>query len=427
MVARRTQEREIRLRFDELVTSKPLLRAIAEQGWKTPTPIQVKAIPLARTGGDVVGIAQTGTGKTGAFLLPSLEKQYGIEGLRTLVLCPTRELAQQVAADARDLARYAELFVGEVVGGESMKRQIRDLRAGVDILVATPGRLLDHVERGNVDLSTVDVLILDEADRMLDMGFRPQIDALLKSIPRERQTLLFSATMPNGVHAMALRIMKEPQWIEAAPPATVADRVDQTLYSVRREKKPALLIELLKAEEEWDQVLVFTATKAGADVLVSRLRAAGIDTEVMHGDRDQKERRRALDRFSEKHVRVLVATDVAQRGLDIEGISHVVNYDVPRNPEDYVHRIGRTGRAGASGTAVTFMTAGEIAAVKDIERVLGEPLPRASRPEYDYAGTPTDATPIRPTARVNRGGQRMGARSTAQLSPEELEKLLKVG
>jgi ATP-dependent RNA helicase RhlE len=414
------------LRFDTLVSAAPLLRSVAEQGWTTPTPIQTKAIPIARAGRDVVGIAQTGTGKTGAFLLPALEKQYGHEGLRTLVLCPTRELAQQVAADARVLARYAELFVGEVVGGESMRRQIRDLRAGVDILVATPGRLLDHIERGNVDLSEVDMLILDEADRMLDMGFRPQIDAILSNVSRQRQTMLFSATMPNGVHAMALRIMREPEWVEATPPSTVADHVEQSVYSVRAEKKPALLVELLKQEEEWDQVLVFTSTKMGADVLVSRLRAAGIDTEVMHGDRDQKERRRALDRFSEKHVRVLVATDVAQRGLDIEGISHVVNYDVPRQPEDYVHRIGRTGRAGASGTAVTFMTAGEIASIKDIERVLGEPLPRLSLQEYDYSGTPFDAT-AKPSARVNRGGSRMGSRKAQELSPAELEALLKVG
>jgi ATP-dependent RNA helicase RhlE len=414
------------LRFEELVSSRPLLRAIAEQEWIRPTPIQIKAIPIIRAGRDVVGIAQTGTGKTGAFLLPALEKQLGHEGLRTLVLCPTRELAQQVAADARVLAKHAELFVGEVVGGESMRRQIRDLRAGVDVLVATPGRLLDHVERRNVDLSTVDMLILDEADRMLDMGFRPQIDAILKTVPRDRQTMLFSATMPNGVHAMALRIMREPEWVEATPPATVADHVDQSVYSVRTEKKPALLIELLKQEEEWDQVLVFTATKAGADVLVSRLRGAGIDTEVMHGDRDQKERRRALDRFSEKHVRVLVATDVAQRGLDIEGISHVVNYDVPRQPEDYVHRIGRTGRAGASGTAVTFMTAGEIASVKDIDRVLGVPLPRISLPDFDYSGAPFDIA-TKPSARVNRGGSRMGSRRTDKLSAEELEKLLKVG
>jgi ATP-dependent RNA helicase RhlE len=415
------------MRFEDLITTPALLRAIREQNWTTPTPIQMKAIPPARAGRDVVGIAQTGTGKTAAFLLPALEKQLGREGLHTLVLCPTRELAQQVAADGRELAKHAELFVGEVVGGESMRRQIRDLRAGFDVLVATPGRLIDHLERGNVSLGDVEMLILDEADRMLDMGFRPQIEAILRQLPKERQTMLFSATMPNGVHALALRIMKEPEWVEAAKPSTVADGVEQTLYSVRTERKPALLVHLLQEVQEWDQVLVFTATKRGADVLDTRLRAAGIDVEVMHGDRDQKERRRALDRFAEKHVRVLVATDVAQRGLDIEGISHVVNYDVPRNPEDYVHRIGRTGRAGASGTAVTFMSAAELSPVKDIERVLGRSLPRISLPEFDYAGGTTSATPPKPLARMNRAGGRFGSRRVEDLSAEELQTLLKVG
>lgn len=332
--------------FQELLTAPQLIRAVDQLGWSIPTPIQAKAIPPARAGRDVVGIAQTGTGKTAAFLLPVLEKQIGGEGLRTLVLCPTRELAQQVAADARELACHAELIAGEIVGGVPMRPQIRDLRAGFDLIVATPGRLLDHIERGHVDLSGVEFLVLDEADRMLDMGFRPQLEAILTRLPAKRQTLLFSATMPNGVHALALRIMRHPEWVEATPPATVADRVEQRVYSVRAERKPALLIELLR-HEGWDQVLVFSATKSGADVLVGRLQREGITADVMHGNRDMKERRRALEGFAAGEVQVLVATDVAQRGLDIEGISHVVNYDVPRNPEDYVHRIGRTeiGRA----------------------------------------------------------------------------------
>jgi ATP-dependent RNA helicase RhlE len=415
------------LTFKDLIPAPALLRAIDTLGWTVPTPIQIKAIPFARDGKDIVGIAQTGTGKTGAFLLPALEKQMGREGLHTLVLCPTRELAQQVAADARELARHAELFIGEVVGGESMRKQIRDLRAGIDVLVATPGRLIDHIERGNVDLSGIETLVLDEADRMLDMGFRPQIDAIIRLLPAKRQTLLFSATMPNGVHAMALRIMNSPEWVQAAPPSTVADRVEQYVYSVRAERKPALLVHLLQASD-WDQVLVFTRTKSGADVLLSRLMAAGIDADVMHGDRDQKERRRALDRFTEKHVRVLVATDVAQRGLDIDGISHVVNYDVPRNAEDYVHRIGRTARAGAAGTAVTFMSAAEMTAVKDIERLLGTPLRRFSVSEFDYEFAQLAAEgPTRAEARVNRTGGRFGSRRADQLTPAELQELLKVG
>ena len=412
--------------FEELVPSGPLQRAIREQGWTTPTPIQQKAIPAAREGRDVVGIAQTGTGKTAGFLIPAVEKQLDKEGLHTLVLCPTRELADQVAEDARMLLKHTELWVGTIVGGMPMGPQVRDLRAGFDVLVATPGRLFDHIERGNVKLDQVQTLVLDEADRMLDMGFRPQIDAILQYVPKARQSMLFSATMPNGVHAMALRILNDPVWVEAAPQSTVADHVDQKVYSVRAERKPALLLELLK-ETHWEQVLVFTATKVGADALLSRLEKGGIRAEVMHGDRDMRQRRKALERFSEGKVQVLVATDVAQRGLDIEGISHVVNYNVPRQPEDYVHRIGRTARAGASGSAVTFMSGGELAAMKDIERVLGYRVERISLPEYDYEGSTVDEQPARQVAKANRAGSRIGSRSAKDLSPEQLRELLKVG
>jgi ATP-dependent RNA helicase RhlE len=414
------------MRFTDLIQAQPLLRAVEEQGWTTPTPIQTKAIPAVREGRDVLGIAQTGTGKTGAFLLPVLEKQIDREGLHTLILCPTRELVQQVAEDARAITKHTELWVGEIVGGMPMRPQIRDLRAGFDVIVATPGRFFDHVERGNVDLSEIDVLILDEADRMLDMGFRPQIEAILERLPKQRQTLLFSATMPNGVHALAMRILNDPIWVEATPQSTVAITVEQSIYSVRADRKPALLIELLQ-QTHWEQVLVFTARKSGADVLLSRLKAAGISVEVLHGDKDMKHRRRALDEFANGKVQVLVATDVAQRGLDIEGISHVVNYDVPRNPEDYVHRIGRTGRAGAEGTAVTFMSGGELALVNDIERVLGKKLPRVSMPGFDYGDG--GAVPEKPKveAKVTRTGGRMGSRNASELSPEQLRELLKVG
>jgi ATP-dependent RNA helicase RhlE len=413
--------------FKEILTEPRLLQAITELGWQTPTPIQAKGIPAVREGKDLLGIAQTGTGKTGAFMLPALERQIDKEGLHTLVLCPTRELAQQVAADTRSMAKHTELWIGEIVGGMPMRPQIRDLKAGFDIIVATPGRLNDHIERGNVDLSKVQVLVLDEADRMLDMGFRPQIEAILRKLPAQRQTLLFSATMPNGVHALALRILKDPVWVEAAKQSTVADRVEQTLYSVRKEKKADLLIDLLK-QTHWEQVLVFTARKVGADILVAKLKSAGIKTEVMHGDKDMSHRRRALDAFTDGHIQVLVATDVAQRGLDIEGISHVVNYDVPQHPEDYVHRIGRTARAGASGTAVTFMAAHEITQVRDIERQLGAELPRISLPGFDYESNFLEASrPAHAAAKVSRSGGRMGTRSVEGLSPEQLRELLKVG
>jgi len=413
------------LTFEEMNLAAPLARAVKDLGWVRPTPIQSKSIGPAREGRDLVGIAQTGTGKTAGFLLPSLEKQLDLEGLHTLVLCPTRELADQVSEDAKALTKHTELFTGVVVGGVPMRPQVRDLRAGFDVLAATPGRLLDHLERGNVRLDQVKTLILDEADRMLDMGFRPQIEAILRHIPEQRQTLFFSATMPNGVHALALRILKDPVWVEAAPQATLADKVEQKVYSVRGERKPALLVELLH-ETGWQQVLVFTATKMGADTLMMRLERAGIVAEVMHGDKDMKQRRKALEAFAEGKVQVLVATDVAQRGLDIEGISHVVNYDVPRDPEAYVHRVGRTGRAGASGTAVTFVSAGELAPMKDIERVIGYPLPRISLPDFDYEGG-AQPTESKPKAGVNRGGGRMGSKKAADLTPEELQALLNVG
>ncbi|HSH45901.1 MAG TPA: DEAD/DEAH box helicase [Longimicrobiales bacterium] len=411
--------------FDELTSSPGLLRAVADLGWTSPTPIQAKGIPPVREGRDVVGIAQTGTGKTGAFLIPTLERQSGREGLHTLVLCPTRELAQQVAEDARALSAHLELFVGEIYGGVPYEPQLRDLRAGFDVLVATPGRLIDHMDRGNINLSEVDALILDEADRMLDMGFRPQLERLLEQIPTKRQTLLFSATMPNGVHALALRILNDPVWVEASPQSTAAETVEQRVYSVRPDRKVDLLMHLLE-EQDMDQVLVFTRTKRGADLLYHRLRGAGIGVNVIHGDRNMKQRGSAMEAFAEGQVQVLVATDVAQRGLDIEGISHVINYDVPHDPEDYVHRIGRTGRAGSSGDAITFMTAAELALVQSIERVLGYGLPRISLEGFDYAGTSAAERP-KPGNRSNRAGRRLGARSTKDLTPEELERLLNPG
>ena len=412
--------------FDELVSSPELLRAVREIGWERPTSIQESAIPPMKAGRDVVGIAQTGTGKTAAFLLPPLEKHLRDGGvLGTLVLCPTRELVQQVAGDARELGRYVDVRVGTVYGGVPIRPQIKELQDGVDILVATPGRLIDHLERGTVDLSDVRLLVLDEADRMLDLGFRPQIERVLRAVPRERQSFLLSATMPNGVHALALRILRDPAWVEATPSMTAAENVYQSIYSVKQDQKADLLVKLLE-DPDLDQVLVFTRTKSGADLLFSRLKRAGISVGVLHGDRNMHQRGKALDRFAAGKVRVLVATDVAQRGLDIEGISHVVNYNVPQDPEEYVHRIGRTGRAGATGSAVTFMSGGELGQIHSIERALGYKIPRFSLPDFDYAGASEAPTPKR-SPRANRSGRRMGARKTDELSPEELKELLNLG
>jgi len=408
--------------FHELGLSAGMLEAVRDLGWSEPTPIQTKGIPGALQKKDIVGIAQTGTGKTGAFMIPAIERSEGGKGLQVLVLCPTRELAQQVAADAKTLARGGSLRVADVVGGVAYGPQNEALKREFEIVTATPGRLNDHIERGNVDLSRVRVLVLDEADRMLDMGFRPQIEEVLRRTPKDRQTMLFSATMPQGVHALALRIMKEPLWVEATPEGTTAEGIEEAVYTVRPDKKPDLLVHLLE-DPTWDQVLVFTRTKVGADALETRLKSTGIATDTLHSDRRMEQRVRALDRFSSGTVRVLVATDVAQRGLDVEGISHVVNYDAPIDPEDYVHRIGRTGRAGAKGTAVTFATGVDLGLVRSIELRLGRSLPRVSLPEYDYAGG-SPGRREKETKGRSRSGRGMGSRSADELSAEELKTLL---
>ncbi len=374
-----------------------------------------------------MGIAQTGTGKTAAFMIPALERIKIGGGLQVVVLCPTRELALQVAEDTVLLAKGTQVRVEAIYGGVGYAPQIKALQEGYEIIVATPGRFIDHMEQGRVDLQTVRYFVLDEADRMLDMGFRPQIERAMRGMPRDRQTMLFSATMPHGVHDLALRLTRDPIWVEAAPSGTKAEGIEEVVYSVKPDRKPDLLLKLLEGSE-MDQVLVFSRTKAGADVLAARLRREGITVDVMHSDRHMKERTRALDRFASGKARVLVATDIAQRGLDVEGISHVVNYDVPLDPEDYVHRIGRTGRAGAHGMAVTFVTAGDLGAFKSLEHHLGRDLERVHLPEYDYAGTPqTEQRSTSRRGRRSRTPMGMGTRSADELTPEELEQLLNPG
>ncbi len=413
--------------FRDLELSRETLAAVEALGWKVPTPIQAKAIPVGLDGRDVVGIAQTGTGKTAAFMIPALERLRAGGGLQVVVLCPTRELALQVADDTAMLARGTAVRVAAVYGGVGYKPQIDALRERFEVIVATPGRLIDHMEQGRVDLTSVTYFVLDEADRMLDMGFRPQIERAMRGLPRERQTMLFSATMPHGVHDLALRLTRDPVWVEAAPSGTKAEGIDELVYSVKPDRKPDLLLRLL-GDLQMDHVLVFSRTKAGADVLAARLRREGISTDVMHSDRQMKERTRALDRFATGKARVLVATDIAQRGLDVEGISHVVNYDVPLDPEDYVHRIGRTGRAGAHGTAVTFLTAGDLGAFRTLEHHLGRTFERLHLPEYDYAGVPqTEQRSTSQRGRRSRAPLGMGTRSADELTPEELEDLLNPG
>jgi ATP-dependent RNA helicase RhlE len=370
--------------FSALGLSEPVLAAIADAGYTKPTPIQQQAIPLVVQGRDVMGLAQTGTGKTAAFTLPIVDRLIdGPRRTRVLVLTPTRELCIQVEESVRKYAKHAPLGVAPVYGGVPLEPQQKLLRAGVDIVVATPGRLIDHLERQNVVFDDLEVLVLDEADRMLDMGFAPQINKIVDQIPSYRQTLLFSATMPPEVEALARKYLRKPVVVQVGRRSGVANTVTHAVYPVPKDKKPALLASLLD-KEAMDSVLVFVRTKHGADKVVRHLEDEGVRATAMHADKTQPQRVRALEDFKSGNVRVLVATDIAQRGLDISGITHVINYDVPQQAEDYVHRIGRTGRAAKEGDAFTFMAPDEIAMVRTIERVIGKEIPRISVPGFDF-------------------------------------------
>ena len=368
-----------------------LLRAVEDAGYSTPTPIQARAVPLILNGRDIMGLAQTGTGKTAAFTLPIVQRLLGgPRRTRALILTPTRELAVQVKETFARYAIHSGLEIAVVYGGVPLGPQEQALRAGVDVIVATPGRLLDHMERQNVAFDDLEVLVLDEADRMLDMGFAPQLNRIVADIPKYRQTLLFSATMPPEVEALARKYLRKPVVVQVGIRTQAASTVTHAVYPVPRDRKSALLVELLR-KTELDSVLVFTRTKHGADKVVRNLDREGIASLAMHADKSQGQRTDALDQFKKGTIRVLVATDIAQRGLDIAGISHVINYDVPAQAEDYVHRIGRTGRAAATGDAFTFMAADEISMVRLIERTLGTPIPRISVPGYDFGTVAADA------------------------------------
>lgn len=389
--------------FADLKLVPQLLDAVRDAGYTHPTPIQQQAIPLALSGRDLIGLAQTGTGKTAGFTLPivhnlltaplSADGDESKHRVRVLVLTPTRELTAQVEASFRKYAKYTDLRIAPIFGGVGLEPQSRALRAGVDVIVATPGRLLDHIERGNVTFDALEVLVLDEADRMLDMGFAPQINRVVDEIPRYRQTLLFSATMPPEVEALARKYLRKPVVVQVGRRSEAASTVTHAVYPVPRERKTLLLVELLR-KPEMDSVLIFTRTKHGADRVVRHLEDENITATAMHADKSQGERTRALEDFKSGKIRVLVATDIAQRGLDVSGISHVINYDVPQQPEDYVHRIGRTGRAAATGDAFTFMSPDEISMVRAIERTIGQQIPRISVPGFDFGTTSEAAVPV---------------------------------
>jgi ATP-dependent RNA helicase RhlE len=376
--------------FESLGLFEVVQRAVRDAGYRTPTPIQREAIPLVLKGRDVIGLAQTGTGKTAAFTLPIVNLLIdGPRRTRAVVLTPTRELCMQVEESIRKYARHSELAVVAVFGGVPLEPQQNALRQGVDVVVATPGRLIDHIERQNVTFDDLEILVLDEADRMLDMGFAPQINRLVNEMPGYRQTLLFSATMLPEVEVLARKYLRKPIVVQIGRRSEAAHTVTHAVYPVPRERKSALLAHLLR-DGDLDSVLVFVRTKIGADRVVRHLEQEGIHAVAMHADKTQAQRTRALDDFRAGKIRVLVATDIAQRGLDISHITHVISYDVPQQPEDYVHRIGRTGRASKEGDAFTFMSPDEIAMVRTIEAVIGQPIPRVSVPGFDFGTVAAD-------------------------------------
>lgn len=399
--------------FAKLGLAPELVRAVADEGYVHPTPIQAEAIPLALAGRDLIGSAQTGTGKTAAFVLPILQRlSGGPRALRALILVPTRELAEQVAASIRAYGRHTHLRGAAVYGGVGMDAQTRALRHGVDIIVATPGRLLDHMERGHVDFSRLEVLVLDEADRMLDMGFAPDVRRILSALPGERQTMLFSATVSPEVDALARRAMNGHASVEIGRRAQPAEGVEHVIVAVDKLQKRGALAAILKAKPA-GQTLIFTRTKFGADKLVTFLRREGIAAHAIHGDKAQSNRLRTLNQFREGRAEILVATDIAARGIDVDGIRMVVNYDVPTDPEVYVHRVGRTARAGARGLALTLISPDEWLLMADIERLIGQAFPREVIPGFEPSVPPLQprlalvetAKPER-SMRPRRGGKR---------------------
>ncbi len=377
--------------FADLSLAPALLRALAEAGYASPTPIQARSIPLLLEGRDVLGLAQTGTGKTAAFALPLLHRLAMAPrpaprgGARVLVLAPTRELVSQIAGGFETFGRHLPLSVATVFGGVSQLHQANALRAGVDVVVAAPGRLLDLIGQGLCDLSRLEALVLDEADQMLDMGFARPIERIVATLPKDRHTLLFSATMPRSIAALAEGLLRDPATVEVAPPSTPVERIEQSVMFVDAADKKAALLALLRAPGV-GQAVVFTLQKNIANEVCAFIAEAGVTAEALHGNRSQGQRERALDAFRAGAVQVLVATDIAARGIDVETVTHVFNHDLPSLPESYVHRIGRTGRAGRSGVAVTLCDAEQRAWLRDVEREIGRALDvRADHPWHSDA------------------------------------------
>jgi ATP-dependent RNA helicase RhlE len=407
--------------FSGLELAQPLLRAISDEGYTTPTPIQLKAIPPLLQGRDLLGVAQTGTGKTAAFALPLLQhltkdgRKLQDRKPRSLILAPTRELASQIADSVRTYSRHMGLRSTVVFGGVSARPQIKALAKGVHVLVATPGRLLDLVNQGQIHLDAVEVYILDEADRMLDMGFIRDVKKITAHLPTRRQTALFSATMPKSVQGLADGLLVDPVRVEAAPAATTVEKVEQRVLFVAKDKKQALLGELLD-DKDMARVLIFTRTKHGANRVVKHLDRIGVEADAIHGNKSQGARERALKGFRAGRIRALVATDIAARGIDVEGVTHVINFDLPNEPESYVHRIGRTARAGAAGIAISFCDHEERAYLADIEKIIRQSVPVREDHPYHLAQIvkgpgPTQRAPKGRGRSSRRRPQRQAARA----------------
>jgi ATP-dependent RNA helicase RhlE len=388
-----TKPNEIAL-FADLALTAPLMQAVQESGYEKPTPIQARAIPHLLAGRDLLGLAQTGTGKTAAFVLPLLQrlmeskKRAAPKSMRALILTPTRELAVQIRDSLKTYGKHLPIRSTQIFGGVGQHPQVEALRKGIDVVVATPGRLIDLIQQGHVKLESAEVFVLDEADRMLDMGFIRDIRRITPLLPKQRQTLLFSATMPNDVADLAKGLLKDPVRVEVVPQSSTAERIDQRLFYVARGHKRALLAKLL-GEPDMRRAIVFTRTKHGANRLAEQLEKDGFITAAIHGNKSQGARQQALNAFKNGQVKVLVATDIAARGIDVDDISHIVNYELPMEPEAYVHRIGRTARAGASGIALSFCDGEERGLLRDIERIIRVKLPVVE--DHPFVGVAEDA------------------------------------
>ena len=382
--------------FEQLGLIEPILKALKAEGYTTPTPIQERAIPVVLERKDLLGCAQTGTGKTAAFAIPILQLLYkenrkGFKHIRTLVLTPTRELATQINESFASYGKHTGLKHDVIFGGVSQYTQTAALRNGTDILIATPGRLLDLMNQGYIHLDHLEVFVLDEADRMLDMGFIHDVKKIVKALPTEKQTLFFSATMPKEIAGLAHSILHHPVKIEVTPPATTVEKIDQSIFFVNKNDKQSLLMHLIK-EKRINRSLVFTRTKHGADKIARYLNMGNVKADALHGNKSQSQRERALQNFKTGRLNVLVATDIAARGIDVDELTHVINFDLPNVPETYVHRIGRTGRAGANGTAFSFCDGEEKAYLKDIHKLIAQVIPVADEHPFKMVSSGFTAT-----------------------------------